>query len=84
MEVPRMVDVKPIEDVVLIVTFEGGMIKKYDVKRLFSKWPIFKELQNNQLFEKVKVDVGGFGIVWNKDIDLSYYEIWDNGEDYIE
>ena len=27
------------------------------------------------------MDVGGFGIVWNKDIDLSRYEIWYNGED---
>ena len=84
MEVPKMIDVKPIDDMNLIVYFDGGVIKKYDVKKLFSRFPIFKELQDNKLFELVKIDIGGFGLVWNDNIDLSYYEIWDNGENFKE
>jgi len=84
MEVPRMTDVKPIEDMNIIVHFDNGVIKKYNVKRLISKWPVFKELQDDKLFKSVRVDVGGFGIVWNENIDLAEYEIWTNGEDYTE
>ena len=84
MEVPIMTDVKPIEDMNLIVYFEDGTIKKYDIKQLFDELPLFKELQKNDLFNKVKVDIGGFGLVWNAKIDLSRYEIWINGEDYTE
>ena len=36
---------------------------------------VFKELQNIELFNKVKVDVGGYGIVWSKDIDLLSEEL---------
>jgi len=84
MEVPIMTNIKPTDDMILIAYFEDGTIKKYDIKQLFSELPIFKKLQKNNLFEKVKVDIGGYGIVWNKNIDLSRDEIWYNGEDYIE
>ncbi len=30
-------------------------------------------------FEDVYVDVGGHGIVWNDDLDLSSDELWENG-----
>ena len=39
----------------------------------------FKKLENEELFNKVKVDVGGYGIAWDEDIDLSSKEIWKNG-----
>lgn len=84
MTVPMIKAVKPINDMNLIVSFDGEIIKKYDVKRLFDKFPIFKELQNNKLFENVQIEVGGIAVVWNEEIDLSRYEIWNNGEDYIE
>lgn len=45
-----------------------------------NKWSIFEKLKEKELFEKVKVDVGGYGISWNEDIDLSCEEIWENGE----
>ena len=84
MDMPRIIDVKPINNMNLIVYFDGGIVKKYDVKQLFSEIPVFKELQDNALFNSVRVEVGGVAIIWNKDIDLARYEIWTNGEDYTE
>jgi len=40
---------------------------------------VFKELENEELFNKVRVDLGGYGIIWNEEIDLSSEEIWANG-----
>jgi len=84
LEVPIVTDVKPIEDMNLIVTFEGGIVKRYDMKILYDKFPIFKSLEGNPLFKLARPEVGGVAIIWNDDIDLSRYDIWFDGEDCTE
>ncbi len=76
----KVQDVKPLEKYKLLVTFQNGEIKEYDVKPLFDKWQAFKDLAYiNGLFQQVKVDAGGYGISWNDDIDLSCDELYYNG-----
>ena len=65
----------------LSVQFAEGVTKIYDVKPLFAKWVPFKALENApELFSSVEVDVGGYGIIWNDDLDLSCDELFANGE----
>ena len=72
--------VHPLPDYSISVVFENGVTKKYDVKPLFDKWQAFNSLKNIYgFFEQVKVDTGGYGIVWNDEIDLSCNELWNNG-----
>jgi len=76
----KVATVTSLDNYILLVVFENGTSKKYDIKPLFNKWDTFKSLTNQQgLYELVKVDVGGFGISWNDDIDLSCNELWNNG-----
>lgn len=63
----------------LSVQFAEGVTKIYDVKTLFAKIPAFKSLTSNNDFGGVYVDVGGYGIIWNDELDLSCDELWDNG-----
>lgn len=64
----------------LSVQFSEGVTKIYDVKPLFEKLPVFVSLKDNvQEFANVTVDVGGYGIVWNDELDLSCDELWENG-----
>ncbi|MCR5635911.1 MAG: DUF2442 domain-containing protein [Clostridiales bacterium] len=64
----------------LSVQFAEGVTKIYDVKPLFSKWETFKALENApELFADVKVDIGGYGIVWNDNLNLSCDELFENG-----
>lgn len=79
MEIHTIKSVKPLKNMILDVDFNNGVNKKYDVKRLVKKYDLFKELTNEELFNKVHVDTGGYGIIWNEDIDLSSEEIWNNG-----
>ena len=73
--------VNVIPDYRLSVQFAEGITKIYDLKPLFDKWPVFTELKNNQeLLYSVEVDAGGYGVVWNDDIDLSCDELYENGE----
>lgn len=72
--------VAPLCDFRLSVQFTEGATKLYDVKPLFDKIPVFRELRDNpESFYDVLVDTGGYGIVWNDDLDLSSNELWNNG-----
>lgn len=72
--------VKPLDGLKLIVTFAEGVTKIYDVRPLLDKWPRFKELNDKHLFSCVEVDNGGYGVIWNDDLDLSCDELYENGE----
>ena len=66
----------------LSVEFSEGATKIYDVKPLFEKIPFFATLKDQpEVFSSVTVDVGGYGIVWNDEFDLSCDELWENGND---
>lgn len=71
--------ITPLPEYRLSVQFAEGCTKIYDVKPLFSTIPMFAELKDEKLFTEVTLDVGGHGIVWNDDLDLSCDELWENG-----
>lgn len=75
----KIKSVAPLPEYRLSVQFAEGCTKLYDVKPLFDRIPPFRALQEDQLFTEVSVDVGGHGIVWNDDLDLSCDELWENG-----
>jgi len=76
----KVKSVSPLPDFKLSVQFSEGVTKLYDLKPLFEKIPAFRFLNDNPvLFRYVTVDVGGYGIVWGDDLDLSCDELWENG-----
>lgn len=76
----KIKNVAAVSDFKLSVQFSEGVTKVYDMKHLFEKLPVFKQLENNPAeFACVTVDAGGYGIVWNDDLDLSCDELWKNG-----
>ena len=76
----KIKNVSALPEYKLSVQFSEGVTKIYDVAPLFEKIPLFAELKDNYAeFACVTVDVGGYGIVWNDDLDLSCDELWENG-----
>lgn len=72
--------VTALPDFCLSVQFAEGVTKIYDVKPLFDKWAPFKALERSpELFSCAEVDAGGYGIIWNDDLDLSCDELFENG-----
>lgn len=76
----KIKDVKACANMCLRVQFANGTVKEYDVHNLLGKFPMFKALEDSELFNKVVVDTGGYGIVWNDDLDISCDELWSNGK----
>ena len=76
----KIESVTPLSDYKLSIQFSEGVTKLYDMKPLFSKIPMFSYLEDNPAeFSCVSVDVGGYGIIWDDELDLSCDEIWENG-----
>lgn len=78
----KVKNVNALPDYKLSVQFCEGVTKIYDVAPLFEKYSFFIPLKDSpELFSSVVVDQGGYGIVWNDDIDISCDELWANGEE---
>ncbi len=76
----KVKDVTPLPNYILSVQFCEGVTKQYDIKNLFEKISAFNVLKTTpELFYDVSVDVGGYGVIWNDDLDLSCDELWENG-----
>ena len=73
--------VKPLEGYKLKVLFCNGTEKLYDMLPLIKSDRHFKALKDTELFNMAHLSCDiDYGITWNKDIDISSEEIWDNGE----
>ena len=77
----KVKNVTALPDFRLSVQFSEGVTKIYDIKPLFEKLPVFCCLRDRaEIFSAVHVDQGGYGIVWNDDLDLSCDELWEHGK----
>jgi len=76
--IPRIKSVSACGPFQLLVLFENGVTKLYDMTPILSL-PQFQLLNTPAFFKAVRVDPGGYGISWNDDMDLSEYELWTNG-----
>lgn len=75
----KVKEVYPLPALKLSVLFANGTTKTYDVTPLLARFGAFKALEDDSLFGDVRVDAGGYGVVWNDDIDLSCDELWEHG-----
>lgn len=78
MNAPRIKSVTPLKGRYLLITFVNGIQKVYDCQRLLSL-DRFQLLRHEAFFKAVTVDPGGYGVSWDDEMDLSEYELWNNG-----
>lgn len=74
----KVVGVQALDDYRLWVHFSDGTARVFDVQPLIEKYPLFKSLQDEQLFKKVYIDYGT--VVWqNGDIDIETEMLYRKG-----
>ena len=72
--------VRFLEDVTVELTYQDGKIIRYDMSQMFSKYPQLEELRKNRkLFESGHLDVGGYAVIWNDDLDFDATGIYEDG-----
>lgn len=76
----KIKNVTPLQDFKISIQFAEGITKIYDMKKLIEKNKIFADLKDINLFNSVEVDIGGYGVIWNDDIDISCDELFENSK----
>lgn len=75
----KIKNVVALDDYWLSVSFVEGVTKKYDVKPLFELFEPFKQIMDKKEFVKAHVGQGGYGVIWNDEVDLSCDELFESG-----
>lgn len=78
---PLIKNVEILEDYMLLLFFENGEKKVYDMKKNF-KYPVFKKLKDMNLFSKVRVN--GESIEWETGEDINPDDLYFNSINFEE
>ena len=63
------------------LTFIDGKIIRYDMAKMFEKYPCLIALkENHDLFLNGHLDKRGYGIIWNDELDVDVMTIYEDGE----
>ncbi|MCD8154644.1 MAG: DUF2442 domain-containing protein [Clostridiales bacterium] len=74
---PKITEVKPVKPFSLLLTYETGEIKLFDVSPyIIGTW--FGELKNDAYFQTVHLLPDGTGIEWMNGQDISPHELYEN------
>lgn len=77
MKPPKIQYIKALEHYRLLIIFENGEIRLFSLLSKLHQYP-YSLLKEDDLFQNVRLDSGGYGISWNDDIDISENELWQN------
>ena len=79
--IPRIKNLKPLENYLLRVEFDDGKIVLYDVKDDIDNIPSYIVLKTTYgLFNQVQIDKSRTCIFWNDEIDLPSDAIYEFGK----
>lgn len=74
----KIVDVTFLNGMTLEATFHDGKVIQYNMAALFGKYPQIHALEDPVLFKSGKM-MGGYGIIWNDDLDIEAETIYEDG-----
>jgi len=74
--------ITPLPDLKMICYFKDGTIKIFDFHKVIERYPQFKALENDEIFNNAYVDLGGLCITFNEDLDISEETLYQHGVVY--
>lgn len=81
---PKILKVRIINELLIHIDFDNGESRYYNFKD-FVKKHCLTELENPDFLKAFTIAPGGYGLVWNDDIDIAESELWINGKsDFLE
>ncbi|MCD5410049.1 MAG: DUF2442 domain-containing protein [Clostridiales bacterium] len=75
-----VVDVKPLEEYKLLLTFENGEKKVFNMKPYLDKG-VFRELKEKKLFKTVRVSFDS--VEWSNKADIEPEVLYEDSVEYI-
>lgn len=71
----KAIDVKPLKNYELKVTFGNGEVRRFDVKP-YLEFKAFKKIKDIEMFNTVRTD--GLSTQWADGTDICPYELYNN------
>ena len=79
--IPRIQEVKPLQDYFLRISFDDGKTVVYDVKEDMEQIESYRDLRLIRgIFEQVRLDESRTCVYWNEDIDLPSDTLYEYGK----
>ena len=75
-----VVDVKPLQDYTLLLTFENGEKRTFDMKPYLGKG-IFRDLKNKDMFKTVRVSFDS--IEWSNEADIDPEVLYEDSSEFV-
>ena len=72
--------IKTLNNMEFEATVSDGEVVLFDVKTLLEKYPVFHQLEDECLFNQLKIDGIGYGVSWNDELDLASEGIYSRGK----
>ena len=73
---PRLISVEPLDALRLLLVYEGGDTREFDVAP-YANGPWYGELSDAAYFKRVRLAEGGTGIEWPQGQDIAPHELYD-------
>ena len=73
---PRLTSVKPLDALRLLLVYEDGDTREFDVAP-YANGPWYGELADAAYFRSVRISDGGTGIEWPRGQDIAPHELHD-------
>ena len=62
------------------LTFRTGEVKLLNMEKMFDTYPQLEALKDRKLFTSGKLSPGGYGVIWNEDLDIEAETIYEEGK----
>lgn len=76
----KIKSIKTKDGLILEAVFLDGTVREYDVANMFALYPLMEKLEDRSCFDRARIDVGGYGISWDDELDLDAETIWEEGK----
>ena len=63
----------------LELTFRDGCVKQFDMASMFEVYPPLSALADRSLFTSGKLSPGGYGVIWNDNLDVEAETVYMEG-----
>ena len=77
----KIISVAPDNDFTLIITFDNGEKRRYDMKPSIENGKVFRPLMNESVFRRVYLDEYG-AVSWDIDPTVDSRKAWNNKIDF--
>lgn len=73
-----------VKDYEVLAHFKNGDVKRYDFTKIINSFAPLKPLADDyELFKKIHLSPGGYGVIWNDELDLEAEELWYGGVEAV-